>query len=170
MNYMDRINEAFERNTPGTPMTKEDTIFFMELLMTKTPEISMAVDEVDKNSDFYIHCKDFVESFPAQVFLLRIKNLTTLKITLGTLLALLLYMKNAGNCVMYAYYMHKKLNPGTLVTLDVLSSKLFPWGFFSEEQLQNIWDAQKKRKEDEVTEQIALAKDNLLDYLETWKN
>ena len=39
---------------------------------------------------------------------------------------------------------------------------------FDEKQLEKIWDAQKKCKEDEVEKQIALAGDNLLDYLETW--
>ena len=169
MNYIDRIDKAFKNNVPGTPMDKEDTMFFMELLVTKTPELDMAIDEIDKSSPFYQHCKEFVESFPAQVFLKRIENLTTLKISLGALLMLLLYMKSAGDCVIYAYYLQGRLKPNTLVTLDVYSTKLFPWGVFSKEQLHNIWDAQKRKPEDEVSKQIAYAGDNLLDYLETWK-
>jgi hypothetical protein len=129
------------------------------------------LNEIDKDSEIYKHFKPLIESFPSQIFLKRLAGLTELRMTLGALIILSLYMKNPGICAMYAYYLYHKLPPNTLITLDKFSINLFPWGMFSKAQLDKIWDAQKRESEDETKDCTCIgAPDNLLDYLETWKS
>lgn len=69
-----------------------------------------------------------------------------------------------GKSVMYAYYLAykaKKLGI-TEITYDVMLSKIFPSGFFSEKTLEKYWDKQKVRSEG--------GSDNLLDYDEASKS
>ena len=49
-------------------------------------------------------------------------------------------------------------------------SVLFPWGFFLDKQLMEIWDKQKVREDDGLDECKCIgAHDNLLDYIDFWK-
>jgi hypothetical protein len=169
MNYIDRIDKAFENNVPKTPMTVKDSKILMSLLMSKDNNMNIDINELDKNSEIYQHFEPLINSFLAQIFLKRMEALTTLKMSLGALIMLLMYIDSPGNAVIYLYYLQGKLAPNTLVTLNIYSIKAFPWGVFNKNQLIKIWDAQKRKPEDEVSKQIALAGDNLLDYLETWK-
>ena len=165
----ERLTKAFADNQPKTPMTPEETRIFMNLMLTDDPNISMDVNELDKKTDFYKHFKPLVESFVAKVFLGRLKSLTTHRITVGALIILMQYMKSPGNCVMYVYYINSKLAPNTLIDINVIAMDLFPWGMFSDEQLNDIWDAQKVRSTDGLDEwNCHGSHDNLLDYNETW--
>ena len=168
MDYMDRIDKVFENNPPNTPMTKEDMKIFIRFLLDKDDNMSMDINQLDKSSEIYKHFEPLINSFIAQIFLRRIECMTTLRMSLGALIVLLMYMDSPGNAVMYAYYLHGKLAPNTLVDLDVFSIKAFPWGVFSKEQLNTIWNAQKRKKDDDVSKCVG-AGDNLLDYIETWK-
>jgi hypothetical protein len=107
--------------------------------MDKDVNMKIDINKIDKNSEIYKHFEPVIKSFLAQVFLTRIENLTTLKMSLGALIALLMYMENAGDCVIYSLYLQHKIEPNTLVTLDVFCQDAFRWGMFSREQLKNIW-------------------------------
>jgi len=94
-----------------------------------------------------------------------LENLTTHRITLDALIILSQYMESPG-----IYYINSKLKPNTLITLDVISMDLFPWGFFSKEQLNRIGGLQKVKKED-IDKSVDVchgSPDNMLDYNETW--
>ena len=124
---------------------------------------------MDKETEVYKHFKPLIDSFPIQVFLKRLEHMTTLKITLGALIALAEHIsKSAGTAVMYVYYMHHKLPANTVVDITVISMNLFPFGFFSEEQLHEIWECQKLAPDKRKGTCIG-AQDNLIDYLEVWK-
>ena len=168
MNYKERIDKAFKENIPETEMSKEDFIILATILQSKQPEMNMDVNKLSKNSETYKHFKDLIESFSVQVFLKRLESLTKLKISLGALIMLFLTIEGPGEAVMVVYYLYRKLQPNTLIDMDVYCKQAFPWGMFSKEQFETIWDLQKKQKDDDVKHGIG-APDNLLDYLETWK-
>jgi hypothetical protein len=93
-----------------------------------------------------------------------------MKISLGAFLMIAIHLESAGIAVMYAYYISQKLPKNSFIDIDEASTKLFPWGFFSEEQLNAMWDAQKVRPDDGLDECTCYgAHDNLLDYVEFWE-
>jgi len=165
-----KIVDAFNQIYPRTPLSEFSMKTLITLMMTRDKEFSVDLKEIDKESEIYKHFKPLIESFPAQVFLKRLEGLSDIHMTLGVLIMMMEYMKNPAFCVMYAYYIHNKLPSNTLVDIDTFSIRLFPFGMFSEKQLNDIWDVQK-RKSKEETENCACigAPDNLLDYSETWK-
>lgn len=165
----ERLIEAFKKNQPSEPMTEEETTFFFNVLMSKEPEFSNDINELDKESELYKHFKPLINGFQMQIFLKRLEHLTTLRITFGAFLLIALHLENAGSAVMHAFYLHHKLPLNTLVTTNEVAMDLFPWGFFSKEQLSAIWDAQKVRPDDGLDECHCYgAPDNLLDYVEIW--
>lgn len=167
MNKQKLIN-IFEKHIPDTQMDVEENMALFNLLKTKDRNFSCDLDEIDKGSEIYKHMKLLIESFQAQVFLKRIKAFTSLKISLGALVILMHHMKSAGKAVMYTFYLHYKFPAETIVTLETIVD-LFPMGFFSEKQLNEIWDAQKVGSDDSEGFTCIGAPDNMIDYLETWK-
>ena len=166
----ERLVMAFENNRPNTPLTEEETRVLMNILLSQDKNLNINIDELDKNSKIYAHFNPLINSFQAQVFLKRLQGLSTIKMSLGALIMLVFYMETPGSSVMYAYYIHTKLAPNTLVNMNVFSTDLFPWGMFSKEQLKNIWDAQKVKHDDGLDGCNCIgAHDNLLDYEETWR-
>jgi hypothetical protein len=145
-NYEEKVIEAFKVNQPDMEMTPEDARLLLSLLMSKDPTLKTDVNKLDKNSDVYKHFQPMIESFVSQVFLKRVENCTSLKISLGALIMLLLYMENPRNAVIYTYYLDYKLEPNTLVTLNVFGERAFPWGMFTPQQLDNIWEAMQPEK------------------------
>jgi hypothetical protein len=165
----ERLIEAFKKNRPSEPMTEEETTFFFNIFMSKEPEFSNDINELDKESELYKHFKPLINGFQMQIFLKRLEHLTTLRITFGAFLLIALHLESAGSAVMHAFYLHHKLPLNTLVTTTHISMELFPWRFFSEEQLSRIWDAQKVRPDDGLDGCHCYgAPDNLLDYVEIW--
>lgn len=166
----ERLVKAFENNSPHTELTEEETKVLLSIILSKEESLNIDINQLDKKSEIYVHFKPLIDSFQAQVFLKRLEGLSTVKMSLGALIMLLQYMNSAGSCVMYAYYIHSKLAPNTLVDMDTFSIKLFPWGMFSREQLNSIWDAQKVKHDDGLEGCNCIgAHDNLLDYEETWR-
>lgn len=167
-----RLEEIFNANVPRTEMSSEETKVFLDIAMSDNMFFSMNVNEVDKESEIGKHFKPLIDAFQIQVFLKRLKHLTTLRITLGALVVMAEHIgASAGVAVMYAYYVHHKLKPNTLITLEVIANELFPWGFFSEEQLLLMWDEQKVLPKDGLDEYTCCgAPDNLIDYVECWKD
>jgi len=165
----EKLVELFETRSPKTEMSQEEMMVMMNLMLTEEPEFKKPIEELDKETEIYKHFKPLLESFQIQVFLKRLEHMTTLKITLGALITLVEHIgRSAGAAVMYAYYLHHKLPENTLVDVNEISMNLFPWGFFSEEQLHEIWEAQKVPPNKRKGACIG-APDNMIDYPEVWK-
>ena len=163
-----KLIEAFEKHNPRTPMTEDETKIMMTLMMSKNIQFSTPIDELDKESEIYKHFKPLIDSFQGQVFLKRLQTFTSLKMTLGAFVILMQYISSLGACVMYTFYLHTKLPKNTVVTVETFAD-VFPWGFFSKQQLSDIWSAQKIGTENQKGHQCVGAPDNMIDYLEIWK-
>jgi len=160
---MNRITEAFQKIVPETVMTEEETKLFINILMSKDENLMIDINKIDKETEFYKNFKPVINSFLSQVLLKRLEVNTSIKMSLGGLLMLLHHIENPGESVMYAYYLHIMLSPGTVFDVTHLAN-LFPLGFFSSEQLNTIWDVQKIQPSDEINSLM----DNLLDFKKTW--
>lgn len=165
-----RLIDAFTKNTPRTQMSEEETMIMMKLMLSKEPEFSCDVNELDKNSEVYKHFKPLINGFQMQIFLKRLEHLAKLRISLSAFIAIAQHLESAGDAVMYAYYLSHKLPKDSFVGIQEIAGILFPWGFFSKEQLNAIWDEQKVREDDGLDECHCYgAHDNLLDYVEFWE-
>lgn len=78
-----RLISAFEPNRPRTPMTEEETMTAMNLMLSKDPNIHCDINNMDETSEIYKHFKPLIKGFQMQVFLKRLEQLTTLRITFG---------------------------------------------------------------------------------------
>lgn len=174
---MNRIAKLFEDNQPNTEMSADEMRMMMGILMSNEPAFTTPVDELDKDSEIYKHFKPLLDGFQLQVFLTRLKHVAKLRITLGAFILIAQHLESAGTAVMYVYYLWLKLKPHTLITTNVLCEDLFPWGFFSTEQLNSIWSAQKitaeerelrKKSELTLTPVMFDGSDNLIDFQESW--
>jgi len=164
-----KLIEIFKRHNPRTLMSEEETRIFFHLATTKEIEFNQTIDELDKRSKIYKHFKPLIDGFQMQVFLSRLKHMTSLKITLGAFIMIAQHLDSAGVAVMLAFYIHNKLPANTVVDINVASMELFPFGFFSNEQLNQIWDEQKVKSTDISKYTCVGAHDNLLDYKEMWE-
>jgi hypothetical protein len=164
----ERLKEIFVKHTPCTPMDNEEMMVFMKLLLSKDEAIGTDIYELDKSSEIFKHFKPLLEGFQMQVFLSRLRHMTTLKISLGAFIAIAQHLLSAGSAVMHVYYLQSKLPENTFITLDVVSRELFPMGFFSEEQLNRIWEEQKTNRDETEGMSCVGSHDNLLDYAECW--
>ena len=149
------LHKLFDDNQPNTPMSEDESKFFMGMILSKDPVYNTDFNFIGKDSEIYKHFKPVFEAFQVQVFLKRLEVLTSLRISLGALIMIAMQLESAGNAVMYAYYLNYKRQPHTLITIDVFARELFPWGTFSPEQLNAIWAGQKDGSK------------NLIDNLET---
>jgi len=170
---MNRVAKLFEDNKPDTPMSEEEMRVMMGILLSKEPELKKAIDDLDKESEIYKHFKPLIDGFQLQVFLGRLKHVAKMRITLGAFILIAQHLESAGVAVMYAYYCWLKLAPHTLITTEVVAENLFPWGFFSEEQLNKIWDAQKLTPKDKAEGALTAimfdGSDNLIDFQQSWE-
>lgn len=159
-----KLIDIFNQHSPITEMSEDETMAFMNMLLSKDPIFDVDLNEADKDNPTYKHFIPLIREFVPQVFLLRLKAMTSLKMTLGALIILCMHMPSPGAAVMHTFYLHYKLKDYTLITLKVLSEQLFPWGMFSEQQLNDIWDAQK------VSSKEFGGTDNMIDYPEVWRD
>ncbi len=152
----------FESHPPRKPMDETESKFLISILMN--PEVfDAAIDDVNKTSEIYNHFKPLINSFQVQVFLKRLEGLSTVRMTLGSLILLSMQMETPGISVMLAFYIHHKLPENTIVDANILCEKLFPFGFFTEEQFHQIWDLQKVKKSEEHK-----GSDNWIDSSNLW--
>lgn len=166
---MNRIDEIFKKHSPLTEMSKDEFTTMFNIMRSKDPAMNKDVYEQDETSDTYQHFKPLLDEFVFKVFLSKINYLTTLRISLGAFIALAFRIKSPGDATMYAYYLHSKLPANTLVTIDNFAEQLFPLGYFSEEQLKEIWHEQKIITGEDNGLTSVGAPDNLLDYKEMWE-
>jgi hypothetical protein len=164
-----RIIDAFSKHSPITPMSLEESKTFLDILLSKDENINCDVNKIDKESEIYKILEPLINSFQAQVFLKRLKLFTSLHITTGALVILMYHFPNPAVCVMYAFYLHNNLPADTLIDVKKFA-EIFPWGFFSVDQLNTIWNELKVRKTDKLDECHCYgAPDKLLDYIEPWE-
>ena len=154
---------------PNSPLSEEESMLLIGILMSGKDELNIPIDEIDKDSEFYEQIKPQLNEFEVQVFLKRLEVLTSLKMTMGALAMFAQRFNTVADVVMYAFYLHLKLEPNSVVDLEVYTTKLFPFGMFSAEQMREIWESQKVIKEDMKGFSCYGAPDNLLDYKEIWE-
>lgn len=140
------LAKAFDSRVPNTPMSEIEAQIFMNILMDETGILNIDINDVDKDSDTYEKLSPLLDIFHLKVFLKRLELFTTIKMSFGGLAVLSQQFKSVGDVVMYTYYLAHKLSANTLVTAEVIAEKLFPLGFFSEQQLRDIWQEQKGDK------------------------
>lgn len=161
----ERIVEAFNNTIPYTPMSEQEMKIFHNIISAKEQEFSTVVQNVNIDSPVYAHFKPLIQSFQGQVLLKRLEVFSTVKLTLGAFLSILVNIDKVTSAVMYAFYMHNKVEPNTIITIKEISEVLFPFGFFSEEQLHELWIIQKLTSE----ERGYNINDNGLDLLYIWE-
>jgi hypothetical protein len=175
---MNRVAKLFQDINPDTVMSEEEMRVMMGIMLSKEPALKQSIDDLDKESEIYKHFKPLLDGFQLQVFLTRLKHVAKMRITLGAFILLAQHLESAGSAVMYAYYCWLKLAPHTLITTDVVAEDLFPWGFFSDEQLNSLWDAQKitteerelrKKGKINLTPIMFEDSDNLIDFRQSWE-
>jgi hypothetical protein len=135
----ERITSLFTKYSPEKEMTEEEMEIFLLFQTSKDPDINADINKLDKESELYKHFKPLIMSFQGQILMKRLELSANIKMSLSALVMLLHYMPNAGAAVIHSLYIQNKLPENTLITLDVYTKQLFPWGNFSEEQLNNIW-------------------------------
>ena len=140
---MNRVGKLFQDVEPDTIMSEEEMRVMMGIMLSKEPAFKQSIDDLDKESEIYKHFKPLLDGFQLQIFLTRLKHVAKMRITLGAFIMLAQHLESTGTAVMYAYYCWLKLAPHTLITSDVVAEDLFPMGFFSDKQLNSLWDAQK---------------------------
>lgn len=166
--YKEIINSAFDKQSPNTEMSEMETNIMLSVLLSKDKTLQQKVQDVDFETEYGKKLKGLVAIPQVQVFLKRLELLTTLNITMGALILISQHFQNMGESVMYCYYLKYKLPENTLITPTTIA-QTFPWGFFSKEQLKEIWDAQKVKGDYDISELSQIgAHDNLLDYKEVW--
>jgi hypothetical protein len=104
-----KLIDIFNQHTPNTPMYEDETMAFMNMLLSDDPVFHVDLNEVDKENPNYQHFKPLIDEFVFQVFLKRLEVMTTLKMSLGALIILSFHIPSPGAAVMYAYYLHYKL-------------------------------------------------------------
>jgi len=165
MNTINSFNKVVDDIRPEEPLSEEAMGILMSIILNGgDPKISEVVTPDH----------EILNDMPqAKAFMLRIHNLTDLKLTLGAVIMVALHIESFGDATMYAYYLHRKCNPDTIVTADNLSSDVFPWGMLSKTQRNKMWGAQKIDKDDakeDIGNPIAMGHDNLLDYAGVWES
>jgi len=163
-----KLVDIFNKHTPSTEMTKDETMIMFQLLMSKDDSLSKNIDDIDKESEIYQHFAPLIDSHIGQIFLKRIKILTSLKISIGALTMLMQHMETPGSAVMHVFYLYYKLPEDTLVTVETFG-EVFPMGFFNNKQLKEIWSAQKVNTDNDKEFACIGAPDNMIDYLESWR-
>lgn len=163
MKLLEDFNSKVDALRPDKPLDEDVFKFFIGVGMSKDERIKEEVTRDDP---------EFVGAQGIQIFLSRLEALTTLKITRGAAIAIGVNIENPGMAVMYAYYLNRKCEEGSTITIDDVANELFPWGVISENQHRELWEAQKIITSEEEEEAKALQQygvhDNLLDYELTW--
>lgn len=117
----------------------------------------------DEESEEVTHLlKEILEkSLPLNLFVKRLENMdidldNRTKIMMGTIL------DRPGTAILYACYFMKycKVNGRNAIDINTWCTDMFPFGLFSEETLQEVWDGQKVLRSNDGE----FTPDNLVDY------
>lgn len=133
------LTDIFAKYSPETEMEEDEMKIFLLFQTSKDQDVNLDIEKLDRESKIYKHFKEVIMSFQGQILMKRLKVCANIKMSLSALVMLLHHMPNAATAVIHALYIQNKLPENTLITLDVFTKELFPWGFFSDEQLNSIW-------------------------------
>jgi len=163
MKLLEDFNSKVDELRPNKPLDEDVFKFFIAMGMSKDEKVKEEVTRDDP---------EFEGAQGIQIFLSRLELLTTLKITRGAAIAIGSNIDTPGMAVLYAYYLNRKCEPNSTITIDDVANTLFPWGMISDDQHRELWEAQKIITTEEEEEAKALQQygvhDNLLDYKLTW--
>ena len=166
MKQLEEFQKKVDELRPDMPLTEENTMMIMQMMLSKNPEM----DEHMTSEDEMLQHDQMV--IP-KIFMSRLESLSTLKITKSAAIFIFVNLSSAGSAVLYAYYLHRKCEPNSVVTINTLCEHLFPWGVMSEAQMEVLWEAQKlygeEAQEEAESLQCYMVPYNLLDYIVTWK-
>lgn len=167
MKKLDDFKKLVDKTNPDKPMDEETMGIFLSMIMAektdpKFMEVMTLEDESLKSDAMWV----------PKIFVSRLNELSTVRLTRAAAISIIVNLTSAGSAVMFAYYIHRKCAPDSLVTMETLG-EIFPMGFFSEKQLEQLWEAQKLMSPESQEKAVHLGcymvKDNLLDYVGTWK-
>mgnify|MGYP003629672178 CR=1 FL=1 len=134
-------------------LTVDDTKAFIGLSFMKEEHIDRAWQDLTK------------QAWAIEAWELRVEIALTIKVDRKTLMFIALRVEgNVGQGIAYIYYLQYwcKMNNVKEVTLDMLFSRIFPMGLFSEEVIHEHWLLQKVRGYNGL--------DNMIDYSEASKS
>ena len=102
----------------------------------------------------------------SSVFYNRVKYCQSYNVTSAVCLFVGMASKSFGEITIYTNYLqYKAYKEGVkLVDMNFISTKVFPWGFPTDEVLHKVWDMQKVKREEQFES------DNLLDYAKCQKS
>ena len=130
--------EVFKNLNPCTPMDEVETLFLFNMMLNNTDNLNQEIDEIDKSCSEYIHFQLILESQLLCSFSKILSESAEIKFTCDVLLLLAFHINSIKDMEVYASYISSKLPYKTLVNLDIYCEKLFPWGFFSEDQINSL--------------------------------
>jgi len=135
--------EMFNQNQPDTPMIADEATFMMNLLLIqdKDTRFSTDVDEIDLKSGDLNHFEPIIYSLLFKRFQKEIKSLGGIKMSLAASLVIMQHISNLKSLKVYSLYLYSKLPDNTFVDLKNICEELFPWGFFSDEQIFEIYNS-----------------------------
>lgn len=167
MKKLDDFKKLVDKTNPDKPMDEETMGIFLSLIKAektdpKFMEVMTLEDESLKSDAMWV----------PKIFVSRLNELSTVRLTRAAAISIIVNLTSAGSAVMFAYYIHRKCAPDSLVTMETLG-EIFPMGFISEKQQNELWDAQKLYGEEAQEEakplQCYMVPDNLIDYVGAWK-
>lgn len=135
-----QLTEIFKPYEPKMQLSGDEFENLKALLLSKEKNFSIDIDEIDRNSDFYKSYDTTINSTLTRLFLKKLNGNKKIRMTLGTLLVLMPRISDFRTAEIFAMYFQYKLSRNTLVDLNIFCESLFPWGYYSDEQLADIWD------------------------------
>lgn len=153
-----KLIDIFKKHRPNTQMSEDETRFMINVMLSKDEKFDVEVSLVDKGT--YNQFETLINSFQGKVFLKRLEVMTSLKISISAFIIMMHHFNNVAQVVMYAWYLNHKLPANTLIVMDTIG-EVFSLGFFSEEQLNQIWKEQKQKPDG--------GSDNLIDDFKVWE-
>lgn len=165
MKKLDDLKSLFDNLKPNKLLDEDQMTGLTGMVLSKRPLFS----EVATSDNPEFKPEEFIM---LKILLKRLEVKSTVKITFGVAILLASEMMNPGQAVTYAYYIHRKMKPNSVVDLMTFSTQLFPYGFISDEQHKEIYEAQVlniKEKEEAAPLGCHMAHDKLLDYNGTWE-
>lgn len=139
-NQIEQLIEEHLKDAQRVPMNEQVTRFAVQLVF-----VDMSGEKLSSEKPFLMK---LIEK--------RVEVCFTYTISECAALLLAMVAGYPGAAVIYCWYLQYwcKKNNVKDVTLTRLMDEIFPFGFFSEEDLRRVWEAQK----------IAASPDNMLDH------
>ena len=156
----------FDKIKPNSSINNDEMQMLLDLMSSDDPNLNLELCDVDKESIVYMHNKSIIEDIEVQSFLFRINNFTQLKLTLSGLLAIIRHLNRINATIIYAYYLHLKFPPNTIIDVSKIVTEAFPYGFYSDNQIDIIWNVFNTQNYKDNDSECTFK--NMLDYYDNW--